>query len=596
MAHCSRSLDVRFALERAKKKICGLEHKLSALATVSDGEENEVGALPWTQSKELKESLVDMYKANPNVNQELRQWLSPTHGCSGSTHSLPPGAALPKPQDTFQGAVRLQRSSSSPAPAPVPSIMEASPSPAPFTPTDATGHAPSSPQADGGGHAPLASPDTREKNVSFLLKELDSLRAVNSKLQLQLVHQQKEVEEHQLGEEFRTSPQLLPQAVFQELCAAQRERDQALMSRLRLANEERDEALLRAKRLQQQEEMEDITPAFNMDQDVEAVLGGLAEADSARSVQRTGAVLLALLQKARQRHRDITTQEMTVLIDERDRTATKLNRLELLTREKNQAAHDACKEELERAERERDQALEQQQQLEGEISSILQVLLGATQYNHSILQVLLGATQYNHSILQVLLGATQYNHSILQVLLGANQYNHSILQVLLGATQYNHSILQVLLGATQYNHSILQVLLGANQYNHSILQVLLGATQYNHSILQVLLGANQYNHSILQVLLGANQLQGESRRAPGQGLPPAAGPREGGALLGSTAGQEAPLTQSSRPSRQQQQDLDQRLQASLQAEGEACAKIQKLERLVEVLRKKVGTGSLRSVI
>ncbi|XP_030213192.1 mirror-image polydactyly gene 1 protein isoform X3 [Gadus morhua] len=470
MAHCSRSLDVRFALERAKKKICGLEHKLSALSTVSDGEENEVAGLPWTQNKELKESLVDMYKANPNVNQELRQWLSPTH-------SLPPGltgAVLPKPQDTFQGAACLQRSSSSPAP--VPGIMEASPSPAPFTQTDTTGHAPSL-QADGGGHAPLASPDTRsrglsrEKNVSFLLKELDSLRAVNSKLQLQLVHQQKEVEEHQLGEEFRTSPQLLPQAVFQELCAAQRERDQALMSRLRLANEERDEALLRAKRLQQQEEdidswllqegkqMEDVTPAFNMDQDVEEVLGGLAEADSARSVQQTGAVLLALLQKARQRHRDITTQEMTVLIDERDRTATKLNRLELLTREKNQAAHDACKEELERAERERDRALEQQQQLEGEIS----------------------------------------------------------------------------------------------------------------------------------------RLQGESRRALGHGPPPAPGPREGGEVLGSTAGQEPALTQSSHPSRQQQ-DLEQRLQASLQAEGEACAKIQKLERLVEVLRKKVGTGSLRSVV
>ncbi|XP_056445932.1 mirror-image polydactyly gene 1 protein isoform X2 [Gadus chalcogrammus] len=406
-----------------------------------------------------------MYKANPNVNQELRQWLSPTHGCSGATHSLPPGltgAVLPKPQDTFQGVICLQRSSSSPAP--VPGIMEASPSPAPFTQTDTTGHAPSL-QADGGGHAPLASPDTRsrglsrEKNVSFLLKELDSLRAVNSKLQLQLVHQQKEVEEHQLGEEFSTSPQLLPQAVFQELCAAQRERDQALMSRLRLANEERDEALLRAKRLQQQEEMEDVTPAFNMDQDVEEVLGGLAEADSARSVQQTGAVLLALLQKARQRHRDITTQEMTVLIDERDRTATKLNRLELLTREKNQAAHDACKEELERAERERDQALEQQQQLEGEIS----------------------------------------------------------------------------------------------------------------------------------------RLQGGSRRALGHGVSPAAGPREGGEMLGSTAGQEAALTQSSHPSRQQQ-DLEQRLQASLQAEGEACAKIQKLERLVEVLRKKVGTGSLRSVV
>ncbi|CAL8288060.1 unnamed protein product [Gadus morhua 'NCC'] len=93
----------------------------------------------------------------------------------------------------------------------------------------------------------------------------------------------------------------------------------------------------------------------------------------------------------------------------------------------------------------------------------------------------------------------------------------------------------------------------------------------------------------------SERLQGESRRALGHGLPPAPGPREGGEVLGSTAGQEAALTQSSHPSRQQQ-DLEQRLQASLQAEGEACAKIQKLERLVEVLRKKVGTGSLRSVV
>ena len=61
------------------------------------------------------------------------------------------------------------------------------------------------------------------------------------------------------------------------------------------------------------------------DQDVEEVLRGLAEADSAQAVQQSGAVLLALLQKARQRHRDITTQEMSVLIHERDHTAAKVS-------------------------------------------------------------------------------------------------------------------------------------------------------------------------------------------------------------------------------------------------------------------------------
>ncbi|CAL8283298.1 unnamed protein product [Lota lota] len=446
MAHCSRSLDVRFALERAKKKICGLEHKLSALGTISDGEENEVRVLPWTQSKELKESLVDMYKANPNVNQELRHWLSPPHGCS-ATHSHTPGTVLPKPQDTSQGAVCLQRSSSSP----VPSNMEAAPSPAPFTQTDTKDHAPSL-QADSDGHAHPGPADSRglsrEKNVSFLLKELDSLRAVNNKLQLQLVHQQKKVEEHQLGEEFRTSPRLLPQAVFQELCAAQRERDQALMSRLRLANEERDEALLRAKRLQQQEEMEDITPEFNMDQDVEEVLRGLAAADSAHSVQQRGAVLLALLQKARQRHQDITTQEMTVLMDERDHMATKVR------------FHGYHREELERAERERDQALEQKQHL------------------------------------------------------------------------------------------------------------------------KELTRSEPLSSRSEPLTLSSRSEPLSSRSEP---------------LSSRRDCSEPLLTQLTHPSRRHP-DLDQQLQASLQAEREASAKIHKLERLVEVLRKKVGTGNLRSVI
>lgn len=397
--------------------------------------------MPWTQNKELKDSLVDMYKANPNVNQELRQRLSPPHGG-------------PHPS-TFQAAVCLQ-SPSPPPPPSCPGDMEAAaaPSPAHFTQTDGRDHAPSL-QTDSGGHTYLGSMDTRglsrEKNVSFLLKELDSLRAVNNKLQLQLVHKQKEVEEHHLGEETKTSPQLLSQAVLQELFAAQKDRDQALMSRLRLANEERDEALLRAKHLQQSTAgMEVITPEFNMDQDVEAVLSHLAVADSALSVQQGGAVLLALLQKARQRRHDITTQEMVVLMDQRDRTAVKLNRLEQLTRENNQAKHNVCQEELERADRERNEAVEQNQRLKEQLKD-----------------------------------------------------------------------------------------------------------------------DGLHSETCLD----------QSSRPSRSALP-----RDRGSVLGIDGGQEPPM------------DLEHQLHVALQAEREAGSKIHRLERLVEVLRKKVGTGNLRSVI
>ncbi|KAG7277765.1 hypothetical protein CRUP_023053, partial [Coryphaenoides rupestris] len=273
-----------------------------------------------------------MYKANPNVNRELRHRLSPPHGNTAVTHGNTPGTARPKHLDTPPVGVVCLQSSSPPHPPSCPGsanmeAVAAAPSPAPCIQSDTKDHVPFT-QVDGGSHAPLGSTDSRtlsrERNVSFLLKELDSLRSVNNKLQLQLVHKQKEVEDRQLGEEPRTSPQLLPQAVLQELCAAQRDRDQAMMSRLRLANEERDEALLRAKRLHQAAQgMDETTTELNLDAGVEEVLAGLLAADSAPSVQQRGAELLALLQKARQRSHDITTQEMVVLIHQRDHASAK---------------------------------------------------------------------------------------------------------------------------------------------------------------------------------------------------------------------------------------------------------------------------------
>ncbi|CAL8273939.1 unnamed protein product [Merluccius merluccius] len=369
MAGCSRSLDVKFALERAKKKISGLEHKLSALGTVSGGEE-EVKALPWTQSKELKDSLVDMYKGPGNME----------------------AAAVP--------------------------------SPAPFVQTATKDHAPFL-QSDSGGHAHCGLMDSRRRlrNISW---ERSSEPPHNSSLK--------------------------------ELCAAQRDRDQALMSRLHLANEERDEALLRAKRLQQAAEgMEDITSEFNMD--VEEVLCGLAVADSARSVQQGGAVLLALLQKARQRRHDITTQEMMVLIDERDHTATKAEpgSFGYGGDDEGRGRPPLGKEELERAERERDEVVEQNQRLKEQLR------------------------------------------------------------------------------------------------------------------------ANTRLHSETR-----QDLSSKPSQTPVPG--------DGGSVLGTDPGR-GPLV-----SPLQQQDVQHQLQISLQAEREAFAKIHKLERLVEVLRKKVGTGNLRSVI
>ncbi|KAG9336366.1 hypothetical protein JZ751_002713 [Albula glossodonta] len=127
----------------------------------------------------------------------------------------------------------------------------------------------------------------------------------------------------QTGEEWSTQPTLV-----EEIYKAQRERDQAVMARLRLANEERDEALLRAKRLQEASaELENINPEVN-DADLEELLNRINSAESALGIDRSGAVIVDRLQKARERRKKITAEEMNAVIEERDAALAKCRRLE----------------------------------------------------------------------------------------------------------------------------------------------------------------------------------------------------------------------------------------------------------------------------
>ncbi|XP_073339572.1 mirror-image polydactyly gene 1 protein isoform X2 [Pagrus major] len=217
----------------------------------------------------------------------------------------------------------------------------------------------------------------RDKNISFLLKELDGLRDVNKKLQDQLVQKEKELQRREVEEELREEQREAqgwerPAAVLEEVLAAQKDRDQALMSRLLLANEERDEAVLRARQLQQASELEDFH-LVDSHMDVDELLQCVCDADSVQEVEQFGSVLVQRLRLARQRRNDITAQEMKAVMEERDISVAKCKRLEQdLIQEREQWASE---EELLRLHRERGGALEDRRQLEAE----LQVL----QANHS---------------------------------------------------------------------------------------------------------------------------------------------------------------------------------------------------------------------
>lgn len=216
---------------------------------------------------------------------------------------------------------------------------------------------------------PITARRQADKNVSFLLKELDALRDVNKKLQDQLVQKEKELQRREVEEELREEQKEArswerPAAMLEEVLAAQRDRDQALMSRLLLANEERDEAVLHARQLQQASELEN-THLEDSDVDIDELLQCVCDADSVQEVEQFGSVLVQRLRLVRQRRNDIIAQEMKAVMEERDGSVAKCKRLEQdLIQEREQRA---SKEELLRRQREGGGALEDRRQLEAEL-------------------------------------------------------------------------------------------------------------------------------------------------------------------------------------------------------------------------------------
>ncbi|CAK6983358.1 mirror-image polydactyly gene 1 protein isoform X2, partial [Scomber scombrus] len=348
--------------------------------------------------------------ASPRVNTELRQRLpppvrqqliNPDRSSLSPEHTDRPQA----PQHLLQpppSSCSIRRSASPASPAPPASPASPAP-PAPPAASRPPGVGPmepvlspsrgSSPQAETCTVGPDGSPASRihlltehsyleevslgvrppegNRNVSLLLKELDSLREINKKLCDQLIHkeeelQRKEVEE-QLREEQREAQDWeRPTAVLEEVLATQKHRDQALMSRLLLANEERDEALLRARRLQQAAELEN-TSLEDSDMEVDDLLRCVCDADSVQEVQHFGSVLVQRVRLARQRRNDITAQEMKAVMEEREGSVAKFKRLE---QEVMQETERPLKEELRRLQNQRDAALEERSRLEAELQML----------------------------------------------------------------------------------------------------------------------------------------------------------------------------------------------------------------------------------
>uniref|UniRef100_A0A8C4TNR2 Mirror-image polydactyly 1 n=1 Tax=Falco tinnunculus TaxID=100819 RepID=A0A8C4TNR2_FALTI len=227
--------------------------------------------------------------------------------------------------------------------------------------------------------------------TAFLLKELDTLRAKNKKLQDKLSEKDKELKTIKLDLELQeraTEAKIAEKiaALVEEVYSAQRERDEAVMARLRLANEERDEAFLRVRRLEESlKELENINPEEN-DMTLQELLNRINNADTGIDILKNGAIILNRIHRTKERKKKIIAEEMNAVIEQRDAALSQCKRLEQelhhlkeqnqtsanntrhLTAENNQER--ALKAELIASQQEKEAALQQCKKLEEEIQTL----------------------------------------------------------------------------------------------------------------------------------------------------------------------------------------------------------------------------------
>lgn len=390
-----------------------------------------------------------MYKANPKVNEELKQRLpSPVkHHCSETTPQL--GSTLGENTSTASQSQSISKALEEkliqvsksprpkegvlpkpPPPPPVPvlapaearimeeerrapqrdaaqqeqDINETASSPVHTPHISRTGSAALRHSHEDQGNSKVIGDSKKqvpvldkEKNIAFLLKELDSLRDLNKKLQDKLALKEKELEtkllDSQLQEtEMEARANERAAVLVEEIYKAQRERDQAVMARLRLANEERDEALLRAKKLQEATlELENIKPEES-DVDLEELLNRVNSAESAIAIEQSGAAIIEQIQRARERRSQITSEEMKTVIEERDAALTRCKRLEQELLHIKEPSHNSANStrhptiqsnrerssklelDLQEAQREREKALLLSHSLQEELQTLRSVL------------------------------------------------------------------------------------------------------------------------------------------------------------------------------------------------------------------------------
>ncbi|XP_061651284.1 mirror-image polydactyly gene 1 protein isoform X3 [Phyllopteryx taeniolatus] len=359
-----------------------MKHRLDEdlLRKLLDDQHESSGESTWTPSQELRDSLVDMYTDNPQVNAELRRRLpspgqrplSPVHNSGAETSDglvvlqVPSSSTVPllaqgrtscpASSRTSAGVADMETDSGHSLPGPETWEGPGDPTPGGLDVSSGRRDVAVGRTATCGQAPPLYVEDDK---VSLLLRELDALRDANEKLLDRLCLKEEELQRKEVELMVNTNEAKAwerSSEFLDELLSARKDRDEAMMSRVLLANQERDEALRHVARLQRAAEWDstDKLPLGDGDLEVEELVQRVCDSASAQEVARFGSALVERVRLVMRRRRDIAAEEMKAVMDERDASLAECRRLrQEVTRESERTANE---EEPIRLRRERDAA------------------------------------------------------------------------------------------------------------------------------------------------------------------------------------------------------------------------------------------------
>ncbi|XP_071161866.1 mirror-image polydactyly gene 1 protein-like isoform X1 [Mytilus edulis] len=234
------------------------------------------------------------------------------------------------------------------------------------------------------------SPSDQNRQVALLLSELDAAKSQNKKLMEKMINIELDLETERLKAKVREADEKghtdasVAAGMVQEVHKSQRRKEEAMMGRIKVANQERDESMFRLSEMERRYEESfsrdrsdsgDMEDELDLEENFDHLMSRVGQYDFPNVHEYNS--LAQKLEQMKQRQREIASDEMQAILEQRDLALAKARKLEeeLIKRQREDTFNNSNSEqnllaELDIVKKERELALAKVRQLKDENETI----------------------------------------------------------------------------------------------------------------------------------------------------------------------------------------------------------------------------------